>query len=467
MAIADTSVRTPRPLALLQSILIVWGVLVIAACDPPRVTDSPSVAMQVTADAAANLAPKPLKPPVSGDVVVVGGIGALNKSTAIAEYYNPATGKFSATGAALKPAALAIGGLLTAGVPNTELLIGGGFTGVGKFFKRTVGLNITGAAIDDLEIYDTSTGKFHAANAPLLEVRFGATATVLQNGKVLIAGGADSSGNPTATAEVFDPTTGTTTATANNMSSPRLFHTATLIQSDGTVLLAGGGVDNNGDLTDTADIYDPAANQFTPTFGAMLAPVAAHAALYLPATGQVLIAGGANSFGALFATTAVETYDPATHTFSIAPNSMNDARAFHTMTQLLNGQVVVIGGFSFGDASIFQGKPTGLFGISVDTAEIYDPTAQTFTCVGGTGKARYTTCNPTMPIGRGGHTATLFTSGPKQGQVLVAGGFGAPRPAATSAVLRNVELFNPATNKFSPTGPMRSPHGLHQAFLLP
>src|SRR5208282_4340672 len=99
----------------------------------------------------------------------------------------------------------------------------------------------------------------------------------------------------TNTAEVFDPGTGATTATVNNMSSPRALHSATLL-GDGTVLIAGGATDNAADLTATADIYDPGANSFTAT-GSMLESRGAHAAALLDTgslSGQVLIAGGFN-----------------------------------------------------------------------------------------------------------------------------------------------------------------------------
>src|SRR5438093_1915189 len=86
------------------------------------------------------------------------------------------------------------------------------------------------------------------------------TATLLPNGKVLIAGGETGNGT-TNIAELFDPASGTFTAVANTMILTRVRHTATLLPS-GQVLIAGG---YTGDVTtNTAELFDPAAGTFTP-----------------------------------------------------------------------------------------------------------------------------------------------------------------------------------------------------------
>jgi Galactose oxidase, central domain/Kelch motif len=363
--------------------------------------------------------------------------------------------------------ATGVGALLTSGVPHTEILIGGGFGGKSKFTKKTVSNSVTGAATSQLEILDPATGNFTAATAPLLTARVGATATTLASGKVLIAGGTDSGGNPTSTAEVFDPATGETSATGNNMSSARAFHSATLLGDD-TVLIAGGMTDNTADLTASADIYNPVANTFTAT-GAMFDGLGAHAAVLLPTgtlAGQVLISGGfTGGSSGLFANLTVIAYDPVGKTFGFTSSSMNDARAFHTATVLANGQVLVAGGFSVFGPTVMGGSLMALFGANQNTAEIYDPTAETFTCVNGA--ATGGGCKASMEMGRGGHTATLFTSGPLMGQVLIAGGLGAKKPDSTATELNEAELFNPATNTFTKTGSMKVARGLHAALLLP
>jgi hypothetical protein len=116
--------------------------------------------------------------------------------------------------------------------------------------------------------------------------RTGHTATLLANGKVLLAGGSDENGI-TATAELYDPATGKFSPTGS-MSGPRLFHTATL--SSGKVLIAGGASDPFESLNAPAQVYDPDAGSFA-TIGSLTTARARHTATLL-ASGQVLIAGG-------------------------------------------------------------------------------------------------------------------------------------------------------------------------------
>ncbi len=251
------------------------------------------------------------------------------------------------------------------------------------------------------------------------------------------------------------------------MSSPRALPSATRL-GDNTVLIAGGATDNAGDLTNSADIFDTVANSFTAT-GTMIEPLGAHAAVLLnagPLDGQVLIAGGfSGGSSGLFADSNVEAYDPVGKVFSFTASGMNNPRAFHTATVLDNGQVLVAGGFYAGGSTVAGDKLKALYGANQNSAELFDPVAQTFTCINGT--ATGGGCNAAMKMGRGGHTATLFTSGPLEGQVLIAGGLGSKKPNATATELKEAELFNPATNTFTPTGSLKAARGLHTAFLLP
>jgi N-acetylneuraminic acid mutarotase len=223
------------------------------------------------------------------------------------------------------------------------------------------------------------------------------TATLLWDGNVLIAGGRDSSG-ALATAEVFDPATGSF-ATTGSLNVARYGHTAVLL-SNGKVLVAGGR-DASGALA-SAELYDPAVGTWSVT-GGLVAPRADHTATLLP-NGTVLVTGG-DAGGALG---TAEVYDPAVgqQTWS-ATGSLTTPRSRHTATLLQNGKVLVVGG-SNADTP-------------VATAEIYD--ASTGWSSGGT-----------LTTARDRHTATLLPDG----KVFVAGGYG-------TTPLASAEIYNPSS----------------------
>jgi WD40 repeat protein len=212
----------------------------------------------------------------------------------------------------------------------------------------------------------------------------------------------------------------------DHLQIPRSGHTATLLHT-GKVLIAGGG---NGAADTSAELYDPAAGTFTMTTGIMTEARIGHTATLLddpalPNYGRVLIVGSAG--------TSAELYDPATGEFT-ATGSMHHARTSPTATVLGNtganaGKVLVVGGNS---------SPGDL------VAELYDPSAGTFTDTGST------------TLLRAGHTATLLTVGPLAGQVLIAGGSSS----------KSAELYDPATGRFTRTGDMSEARSGHTATAL-
>lgn len=256
------------------------------------------------------------------------------------------------------------------------------------------------------------------------------TATLLQNGMVLITGGRN--GNiPLSSAELYDPTTGNFTATGSLVTS-RCAHSATLLQN-GTVLIAGGynfGNSNSLPTLSSAEIYDPTSGTFSAT-GSLVTSRTGHSATLLP-SGKVLVAGGASTTdGYMYFTLAsAELYDPAARTFS-ATGSLNTARTAPA-TLLNNGQVLVTGGSSLGAGGPFA------------SAEIYDPTAGTFSLTGS------------LVTARSGHTSTLL----QDGKVLIAGGSGADNAALFG------ELYDPSAGTFSDTGSLNFGRSGHAAILL-
>ena len=294
------------------------------------------------------------------------------------EVYDPGTGTF--TEIVGEDGAGTYGHTATL-LPNGKVLLAGGF--VNSVWDYS---GISGSS-NGANLYDSATGVFSPASS-MTASRGGHTATLLANGKVLIAGGADQdpTGTGLASAELYDPSTGTFTQTGS-MAAGRFLHTATLLPN-GKVLIVGGVLAPLTGPVATAEIYDPATGTFTTT-GIMATARQQHTATLL-ADGRVLIAGGTTSTGPGDSqpTATVEVYDPATGSFSLT-GSMAEARTYHAATLLPSGKVLVAGG---GDEN--------------STAEVYDPATGSFSITGG------------MEIGRSGHTATLLPNG----NVLVAGG---------------------------------------------
>jgi len=273
----------------------------------------------------------------NGKVLIAGGIGDGNPNVlASAELYDPATETFSPAGDMTVARSDHAATLLADG---RVLIVGGGGSN-----------EATGSA----ELYDPAIGVFAPTGAALWDVdhAYGHTATLLPNGKVLIAGGVTSSDFPFGSAELYDPASGTFTATGR-LTESRYYHTATLL-NDGRVLIVGG---SSGFVLARAEVYDPATGAFTPT-GSMAQKRWFFTASLL-ASGRVLVAGGRlpDSCGGSDEcgppTNAAELYDPVAGTFAPAAN-MTQSRAGHTATLLTDGAVLVIGGRNDSSAELFR-----------------------------------------------------------------------------------------------------------------
>jgi hypothetical protein len=254
--------------------------------------------------------------------------------------------------------------------------------------------------------------------------RYEQTATLLNNGEVLVAGGIGSNGLPQASAELFDPASDTWSY-AGSMSTARMLHTATLLPN-GMVLVAGGYT-NGFHPVASAELYDPSSNAWYSAGSLSDARVGAVATL-LP-DGQALITGGLNNSGNL---ASAELYDPGSNTwYPAAP--MNTPRYYPSATLLADGTVLVAGGFN-GDAYVGD----------LTSAEVYDSGSNTWSPVGD------------MSTGREVHTATLLTDG----TVLVTGG------ALDDVVISGTELYDPSSASWSVRGDLSTPREGQTAILL-
>ncbi len=394
--------------------------------------------------------------PAVDDVLISGGAGASLRTLAKTEFFDQTTRAFVVTGSAISNRA---GGAAIA-IASSKVLMAGGFSGGASVNHFT--LSLQGNVISASEIFDQATGA-SSAGAEMTTPRMGFSATLLLSGKVLIAGGLDNNGSVLGSAELYDPATGKFAAVGNSMNDHRVFHGATLMP-DGKVLITGGATNLFGDTTNSADVYDPAANSFAPTGTAMDHQRAAHSSTLLkagPLAGKVMIAGGGGGSSIFLKDSSAEIYDPASGQFGLLTSFLNEARAMHTATVLADGSVLLAGGFN-GSVAIAGGALSGASGVISNSAEIFDPTTMEFNCVGGfnTDTMR---CNQSMTAARAGQTATRFTSGKLRNQVLIAGGVGGSNPLAKGSPLSSAEIFNPANSTFTATAPMTTTRALHTA----
>ncbi len=308
-----------------------------------------------------------------------------------------------------------------------KVLVAGGVVAVG------------GGPVSTAEVYDPVTETFTDAMGPMTEPRAGHTATLLNGGtgRVLIAGGSAISA-----AELYNPATGTFAATASLITA-RLTMTATLLKS-GKVLVAGGNTPT-ADAIAAAELYDPATGKFTATRGPLNFPRSGHTATLLTSglnSGKVLIAGGIT--GTSSATDTAELYDPVSDTFTTT-GRMTAPRTGHTAALLQDGSVLVVG---------TEGTPIEV------TADLYDPSAGTFAAVGN------------LPAA-GARTASLRSDG----TVVVPGGvvigvtrgpdgFGGCKNLRFPVSLADAQLFAPESEGFTATGSLNVPRDEHTATLL-
>lgn len=292
---------------------------------------------------------------------------------------------------------------------GTLMVAGGRSSGGGQRVPR----------LKSAELYDPATEEWKYL-ALMVNAELGRehpAATVLQDGRVLVTGGANSSNDPQKTTEIYDPTTDTWTA-GPKLKAWRWKHTQTLLP-DGRVLIVGG-TDDLSQLT-RVSIYDPETNEITAV--AELAEGRSNHAAVLLDDGRVLVAGGGKR-EIEDALTSAEIYDPVADTWTFV-GRLSEPRLFPVYTKLTDGKVMLVGG---------KGKLSG--------ADIFDPATDTWS----------TTCP--MSTGRSDFAGSTLADG----RVMVSGGEGN---------LDTTEIYNPWTGEWSPGPRMNLPRNRHRQTTLP
>ncbi len=272
--------------------------------------------------------------------------------------------------------------------------------------------------------------------------RYNHSATLLEDGRVLVTGGTGDGKTSLSSAEVFDPKEETWTSVPD-MAQPRMRHTATRMDS-GRVLIAGGYLGNGygfpslfkhfngtGNISHSAcELYDPVENAFAPA-----QPLNTgrfwHRAVKLQ-DGRVLVIGGLNvTQGAL---SSCEIYNPVNGQWSQAA-SLNLARARFTATLLNNGSVLITGGHN------------GRSKVPYSSCELYLP-----------GEDKWIEIS-SMSRARGYHSGILMADG----KVMVSGGFSGPGQPDWS----DSEIFDPDSGTWIMAGSMSLPRHNHESTLIP
>jgi len=260
--------------------------------------------------------------------------------------------------------------------------------------------------LDTAEIFDPSTGLWSAAGSMAEKRGSGQRAVLLGDGRVLVLGE-----NDDASAEIYDPSTGQWSS-AGVMLQARQWATATLLE-DGRVLVAGGSDATRAGLLElnTAEIYDPSTGEWIET-GSMEQVHAGHSAVVVD--GKVLVVGKYMA----------ETYDPSTGTWSPAGKPVRERALGTTADMLEDGKVLVTGG------QFQQGGWSGVV-VPVRTVEIYDPSSGTWAAVSSMNEPREN--HPSVQL--------------EDGKVMIIGD-------------RETEIYDQATDEWISTGKMKRSRGV-------
>jgi hypothetical protein len=295
--------------------------------------------------------------------------------------------------------------------------------------------------VNQVELLDPTSQTSSLAAMPIVG-RTDHTATRLADGRVLIIGGRDQTGSLTST-EIYDPLTATFTA-GPSLTTPRSGHTATVL-ANGNILVAGG------DASGSAELYNPTTQSFSLIAGGMNTARKFQSAILLN-NGQVLIAGGVGAQNNVLNT--AEVYDPSSQSFYLPPTDMQTPRALATLKLLADGKVQIIGGDAELSMEVFD--PTNgifiakallppnadLLGATVSTqsrAALFSPTISQDPLLQGV-----LTPEQLALLDRADHSITEL---PSRNQALVAGGINSGGQTLNTATLVSSSTASVTTDK--------------------
>lgn len=310
----------------------------------------------------------------NGRVLVTGGRGQNYFTLRSAEVYNPVSGTFSR-----------IGAMQVARASHTATLLADGRVLVAGGFEHESGSSFRELA--SAEIYNPANGTWTPTGS-MSTARYDHTATLLQDGRVLVAGGS-SPGGITNSAEIWDPATGTWTPTAS-MPVERQQHVAMLLD-DGRVLVTGGNRIGGYRLGAPLS-WNPETGIWT-SAGSTVANHDNATAVRL-ADGTFLISGGLSE--RVTDSTASEIYDPVTGTFR-ATGDLIAARAAHDAALLANGRVLLVGGYQNRRSPT---NPNSIYTLGLASAELFDPATDSYLPTRNMSMQRAFAASAVLPDGR-------------------------------------------------------------------
>ncbi len=343
--------------------------------------------------------------PLEGGRVLVTGASSDGAGIGSVDIYDPARGW--TVGPKLSSDPL---GAVAAPLPGGRALLAGGVPWLG-------GTDSPIPPVATAMTYNPSTGTW--TEAPNMSVpRYGATATTLADGRVLVAGGGTGTQtSPLAGTQFFNPSSSTWT-TAPSLEHSRFAHSAVLLRG-GRVLVVGGADQLNPErLLDSAELFDPAAGRWL-SAGSIGAPRKQFTLTAL-ADGRALIAGGLAADGSTVLRSTL-IYDPTKNQWAPGPDLAN-ARTGHAAAILTDGRVLVTGGADQ------AGR--------LASSELFDPSAGSWSATGGLATARSNHLAISLPTGR----------------ILVVGGSGPSDSLASSELFDTSAKGTPAAPRV-PAGP--------------